>query len=55
MKTYILIFDNGDRQTVEGYFDTVKEAKDYVKELELEDFVGEIHIYQLAENCYDLY
>jgi len=51
MKAYILIFDNGDIQTVEGYFDTVEEAKAYAKELDLD---VEAHIYQLADNCYDL-
>lgn len=51
MKKYILISETLDTvQTVEGFFDTVEEAKEYAEE----EGMDIIHIYELVDNSFDL-
>ena len=53
MKKYILLVGpENDVQILEGFFDTVDDAKQYAKEQEFER--EQVHIYELAENAYDL-
>jgi hypothetical protein len=53
MNKYILISggDLADEQNiVEGYFETVEEAKAYAKAYEIDKY----HIFELADDCADL-
>ena len=53
MKQFILLVENEDgEQILEGFFNTELEAKNYLKEIDI-SFSG-AHLYQLAENAYDL-
>lgn len=53
MKKYILISGgdlNEEQNTVEGYFESVEDAKAYAKAHE----ITPIQIYELVDNAYDL-
>lgn len=53
MNKYILIVENEDgTQTVEGFFNSVKECKNYIKNIDI--IFADFHIYELIDNAYDL-
>lgn len=53
MKQFMLLVENENgEQILEGFFNTELEAKDYLKEIDIS--FSDAHLYQLAENAYDL-